>query len=72
MASKTMPYDDYDWEELPEEVQKAATILGYDEDKWDNDEETEFDDYDWDELTDEQKAAAAVFGYDKEKWDTDD
>ncbi len=29
---------DYDWAELNEEQKKAAAILGYDEDTWDNEE----------------------------------
>ena len=30
-------YEDYDWEELPTEVQEAATKLGYTKKMWDED-----------------------------------
>ena len=30
-------YDDYDWKELPPEVQAAATTLGYTKKMWDKD-----------------------------------
>lgn len=36
-GDKGVQYDDYDWTELPEEVKKAATVLGYDETTWDQD-----------------------------------
>ena len=36
-GDKGVQYDDYDWRELPEEVKKAATVLGYDETTWDQD-----------------------------------
>ena len=62
-------YDEYDWSELPAEVQKAAAVLGYNAKKWDADEETDFEDCDWDELNAEQQKAAAVLGYNKQKWD---
>ena len=29
------PSEDKDWEELTDDERKAATFLGYDEDKWD-------------------------------------
>ena len=62
-------YDDFDWEELPDDVKNAATVLGYNEKKWDNDEKVEVDKYDWNELTAEQQQAAAVLGYTQKLWD---
>lgn len=66
----TCKYDDYDWKELPKDVQKAAEVLGYTKKSWDNDKPCKYDDYDWDELTKEQQQAATVLGYDKAKWDS--
>jgi hypothetical protein len=62
-------YDDYDWEDLPEKIQKAATVLGYTEDKWDYDKKVASEEKDWEELTDAEKKAAKVLGYDEKKWD---
>ncbi|CAB9517617.1 expressed unknown protein [Seminavis robusta] len=63
-------YDDYDWDELPKEVQEAATKLGFTKQMWDNDKEPDTEDLDWDELSSEQQKAAAVLGYDKKTWDS--
>ena len=65
-------YDDYDFEELPPEVQQAAKDLGYTEKMWDKDKEPKSASKDWDELTEKEKAAAKVFGYDQAKWDAED
>lgn len=65
-------YDDYDWDELPEDVKAAAELLGYTKKIWDTDGKPETHDYDWDDLSEDQKKAAAVFGYDKDKWDGED
>lgn len=69
MADK---YDDYDWDELPKEVQKAAAILGYTKEIWDKDKDPESFESDWDELTPEEQNAAAVLGYNQLTWDEDD
>jgi len=64
-------YDDYDWNELPENVRDAAKKLGYDKKMWDNDGKPPADDKDWEELTPEEQEAAKVLGYDEAKWDAD-
>ena len=68
----TCKYSDYDWVELPTEVQKAAATLGYDNEAWDNDKEPKICDKYWGELKDNEKAAAAVLGYDEKAWDAED
>ena len=65
-------YEEYDWEELPPDVQDAASILGYDEELWDNDGLAWSEDYWWRELTPEAQAAAALLGYDEESWDNEE
>lgn len=40
-------YDDYDWKELPEDVRKAAEVLGYTKKIWDKDGESPCDEKDW-------------------------
>lgn len=62
-------YEDYDWEELPREVQDAAKLLGYSKRKWNNSIPTRFDDYDWKELTSAQRDAALILGYNEARWD---
>lgn len=40
-------YDDEDWDDLPADVQEAATKLGYTKLLWDNDGEAECEEKDW-------------------------
>jgi hypothetical protein len=61
-------YTEY-WSDVPEDVRASAGLLGYDENKWDNEEEVFTDRMFWDELsTEQQNAAYDVFGYSKETW----
>ncbi|KAL3922175.1 MAG: hypothetical protein SGILL_002348 [Bacillariaceae sp.] len=62
-------YDDWDWTDLPQEIQQAAATLGYDEQTWNNDLPSPLDRSDWDELTVEQQGAAMVLNYTQTKWD---
>ena len=64
-------YEALDWEDLPEKVQKAAAVLGYNEDMWDYDKKAPSEDKDWEELTEAEQKAAKVLGYDQKKWDKD-
>jgi hypothetical protein len=63
-------YDDYDWDELPKEVQDAASVLGYNKKMWDKGKEPDSEDLDWDELTPAQQAAAELLGYNQKTWDS--
>jgi len=65
MADK---YDDYDWAELPEDIQEAFMVLGYNGKLWDKDKAPPTDDLDWDELTKEQQEAAKKVGYTEKTW----
>eukprot|EP00546_Thalassionema_frauenfeldii_P015745 CAMPEP_0178912966 /NCGR_PEP_ID=MMETSP0786-20121207/10572_1 /TAXON_ID=186022 /ORGANISM="Thalassionema frauenfeldii, Strain CCMP 1798" /LENGTH=67 /DNA_ID=CAMNT_0020585639 /DNA_START=58 /DNA_END=261 /DNA_ORIENTATION=+ len=63
-------FEDFDWEELPDEAKEAAEALGYTEDMWDEDEEPDEVDKYWKELTKEQQEAAKVLGYDETSWNS--
>eukprot|EP00977_Amphora_coffeiformis_P015902 scaffold4786_cov198-Amphora_coffeaeformis.AAC.14 len=62
-------YDDYDWDELPADIQEAATVLGYNKMIWDNDGKAPCEDKDWEELTPAEETAAEKLGYSEETWD---
>ena len=40
-------YEDDDWDELPEDIQEAAKVLGYTKQIWDGDGEVPCEDEDW-------------------------
>lgn len=63
-------YENYDWNELPQEVKAAARILGWDKELWDNDETVFSDKLFWDEMSVELQEAAATLGYDQISWDS--
>ena len=67
-----LTYEDYDWAELPPEVQQAATTLGYSERLWNFGGVAETEDFWWRELSLEQQQAAAVLGYGEYSWDGTD
>jgi len=62
-------YEDFDWNELPQDAQKAAEVLGYNENKWNKGKDTKTTKKYWNDLSDEEHAAAEVLGYDHEMWD---
>ena len=61
-------YNDYNWIELPTEVQEAATTLGYNQNTWDDWDDPELFEGEWSELTHKEKSAAQVLGYSEEIW----
>eukprot|EP00562_Extubocellulus_spinifer_P024837 CAMPEP_0178673796 /NCGR_PEP_ID=MMETSP0698-20121128/34493_1 /TAXON_ID=265572 /ORGANISM="Extubocellulus spinifer, Strain CCMP396" /LENGTH=347 /DNA_ID=CAMNT_0020317831 /DNA_START=16 /DNA_END=1060 /DNA_ORIENTATION=+ len=64
-------YADYDFAELPPDVQDAADALGYDREVWDNCVAVVCADVDnmmWDDMSDEEQRLAAVLGYDCWTW----
>jgi hypothetical protein len=65
-------YENYDWDELPEDIQKAAHILGYTAIIWESDEEPQSSGKNWDQLSSDERTAAQKLGYDKKQWDGDD
>jgi hypothetical protein len=55
-------YCDYWWEDLPESARKAAELLGYTEETWDEDEHVPYDAASFLETTPNQRAAALFLG----------
>jgi len=64
------------WMDLTPEIQQAASILGYDQNSWDNADNDDNDRpeppsitlVDWTELTEEQKQAAIILGWNEQTW----
>ena len=57
------------WSSLPPDIQNAWSILGFDEELWDDNEEPI--DKSWDELTGKERKAAQYLGFDQISWDSD-
>jgi hypothetical protein len=60
------------WSEASEDTKKHAGVLGWDQEKWDDDwmiEDLPCEHLYWKDLSEEQKAAAKHFGYNKALWD---
>jgi hypothetical protein len=62
-------YENYDWNELPGDVKKAAEQLGYDKRKWDKNIKVPADDKDWKDLSAKEQEAALKLGYTQKTWD---
>ena len=63
-------FDEWDWEELPSKVVKAATVLGYTPTIWDDDDRDDPSAFEkcWKELTSEEREAAKALGYTENSW----
>eukprot|EP00808_Paulinella_micropora_P008842 g4283.t1 len=57
------PYDDYDWDELPYNVQQAALDLGYNAKTWEADVEPAAVKKPFQRLSSKQQEAATILGY---------
>ena len=68
-AEVSLEWEDYDWSELPQDIQAAYMVLGYSQESWDNGLGVFSDDLSWDELSDDEKAAAITIGYTQAIWD---
>lgn len=62
-------YDDYDWDDLPDDAKQAAEVLGYTRRLWDDDEDTDATEKDWDDLNPVEQAAAKTLGYTERSWE---
>jgi len=71
VSAKT-DWGDYDYDDLPKHIQKAARRLGYTPSMWNNDEEPAACDKYWHRLTKGQQEAAMLLGYNQNKWDDED
>lgn len=56
-------YDDFDWVDLPLEIQEAVTVMGYNQSLWDSDSETSVTNKDWVDLTQEEIDALGKLGW---------
>lgn len=57
------------WSYLQQDEQEAWNQLGFDEEKWDNQDSVSSDNIDWDKLTEDQEVAAVDLGFTKPVWD---
>lgn len=64
-------YDDSYWRDLPLDVQRAANLLGYNQELWDNGggEVPKVWSKQYTHLSDEEKDAAKSLGYSEKEWD---
>ena len=60
------------WNNLPQEIQDAFTVMGYTENLWDFGGAVSTNDLDWTELTAEQQEAALFIGFTEEQWCVDE
>lgn len=69
---EVVDYNDYNWKELPKSVQKAAEVLGYNQNMWDRETESPAcESKSWRRLTQAERDAATAIGYNQAKWDAD-
>eukprot|EP00538_Stauroneis_constricta_P006702 CAMPEP_0119552260 /NCGR_PEP_ID=MMETSP1352-20130426/5310_1 /TAXON_ID=265584 /ORGANISM="Stauroneis constricta, Strain CCMP1120" /LENGTH=411 /DNA_ID=CAMNT_0007598463 /DNA_START=121 /DNA_END=1355 /DNA_ORIENTATION=+ len=61
LGNAPMNFDACWWEELTEYAKLQATVLGYDQDRWDNQSPPSSVSMEWDQLTEEQQAAMQYF-----------
>jgi hypothetical protein len=71
LSQEILAYYDEFWQDLPEEIQDAYGVLGYNETTWNGGIEPESSGLYWDEVTPEQQEAALVIGYTSEMWGTE-
>ena len=64
------------WADMGSKLQAAATVLGYDENSWNEKVETKMmgplQNHRWADLSAEQKSAAKVLGYTAKSWDNEE
>lgn len=72
-AAEGKTYDEFDWDDLPDNIQDAAIELGYNKWIWTSDDtEPASNDKYWDELTPAERKSASLLGYTKKTWDCED
>lgn len=68
---KEEKYEEYDFQELPAEVKRAAKILGYTLSIWNKGGSVPNEEKEWSDLTEAEQKAATILGYTKDNWDSD-
>jgi hypothetical protein len=69
-TDKQAHYEDVSWSRLPLSAKKAAKVIGYDEQTWNNKEWLDIEDYWWDDLSAERRTACETLGWDMNSWDS--
>jgi len=67
-AAEGLQYFDTEWDELPHEVQKSASTLGYTKVMWESNREPDSTKKSWKDLTEAERTAAVFLGYNEKKW----
>mmetsp|Transcript_5276 Transcript_5276/g.15346 ORF Transcript_5276/g.15346 Transcript_5276/m.15346 type:complete len:181 (+) Transcript_5276:54-596(+) len=67
--NKDMKFELSEWKKLPPKARKACEEIGYDESKWDNDEEVEVSWKSWWDLTDKEREAVQTLGWEEKAWE---
>ena len=63
-------YDEQDWSDIPAAAQKAAKVLGFTQQMWDDNEwPAAVEEAEWEDITGEKKKALHVLGYNKWDWE---
>lgn len=71
-AMEGQTYNEFDWDDLPDEIQDAAADLGYNKWIWESESlQPESDGKDWHQLTSAERKAALNLGYNKKLWNGD-
>lgn len=69
-AEIIVPWENYDWEGLPPDVQAAYQVLGWSQIAWDEGLGAYTDELLWEDLTPVQRDAAAYLGYSTLLWNS--
>lgn len=68
-------WDEFDWNELSNAEKRQWMILGWNESRWESDDEAAYPaswSKDWDELSLNERSAAWLLGYTPYSWDSDE
>ena len=68
-SGKASKYEDIKWAQLPLNIKKAATGLGYDKEKWDDSVLIHVDHKHWHDLTEDEKTHVTTMGWDHDAWE---
>ncbi len=69
-AAQGKTYNEFDWNDLPDNIREAAIELGFNKRIWESDDDlhAESESKEWNELTDRERKAALLMGYTEALW----
>eukprot|EP00532_Pseudo-nitzschia_australis_P004819 CAMPEP_0168188208 /NCGR_PEP_ID=MMETSP0139_2-20121125/15504_1 /TAXON_ID=44445 /ORGANISM="Pseudo-nitzschia australis, Strain 10249 10 AB" /LENGTH=181 /DNA_ID=CAMNT_0008110589 /DNA_START=32 /DNA_END=577 /DNA_ORIENTATION=+ len=67
--NQDMKFELSEWKKLPPKARKACEDIGYDESKWDNNEEVDVSWKHWGDLTDKEREAVEILGWEETAWE---